>query len=326
MLVFVTASRANTVRDLVGRKIGWDIPNCVSTTYDALFRSSRTSRAVHILTDFERLSDRELLLAAELYRSLREAGIRCLNDPARVMTRYQLLIALQEAGINPFGVYRADGRPRPQRFPVFVRFESDHEGPLSNLLETQEELDRCLAAARDGGRPLRGLIVTEFAAEPIAPGVWRKFGTFRIASNHSVHHTLLSDGWAIKDMSPNVVSDAFIEEERRVVTENILVDAVARAFEIAGIEWGRADHALFHGRHVVYEINTNPMVHFGAQGFERRTETKKISSKRMAQFLWEIDDGDGAPIKFAPVGPRRDQKRPWRLISWRKLRRMLSRS
>jgi hypothetical protein len=323
MLVFVTtASHGNTVRDLVGRGIGWDIPNCASTTYDALIRSSRTRRAVHILTDFERMSDHELLLAAELYRSLKDAGIRCLNDPARVMTRYELLVSLHDAGINPFLVYRADGRPRPQRFPVFVRNEGDHIGPLSDLLNDQEELDRFLTAVRDGGRPLRGLIVTEFAAEPIEPGVWRKFGTFRIASNHSVHHTILSDGWAIKEMGGGVMSDAFIDAERRIVSENTLDDNVWRAFDIAGIEWGRADHALFQGRHVIYEINTNPMVHFSPHGFAGRAETKKITSERMARCLREIDEGDGASIKFAPV--QQEQKR--RFLTWRKLRRKLSRA
>jgi hypothetical protein len=120
-----TAGHSYTVEAFVRPFPGVDVPRCDVTTYDAVLQSSHTVKAVHVFTDLERLSDSELGTAANLYRALGQAGIPCLNDPARVMGRYQLLCNLFEEGINPFAAYRADGRPKPARFPVFVRNEAD---------------------------------------------------------------------------------------------------------------------------------------------------------------------------------------------------------
>ena len=53
------------------------------------------------------------------------------------MSRVELLRSLNAAGINPFDVMRADESPRPTRFPVFLRFEMDHNNLLSGLLATR---------------------------------------------------------------------------------------------------------------------------------------------------------------------------------------------
>src|SRR5688572_11770901 len=135
MFRFLTSTgHGYTVDALLRRSTEHDVPHCDVTTYDAVLWSSHTVNAVHVFTDMERLSDSQLVAAAGLYRALRDIGIPCLNDPAKVMGRYQLLCNLFEAGINPFAVYRADGRPKPPRFPVFVRNESDHCGPMSALI------------------------------------------------------------------------------------------------------------------------------------------------------------------------------------------------
>lgn len=302
MLVFITTpNHAYTVRPLVRRKTGVDTPPTRATSYDALFQSARTVRGVHVFTDLERLSDWELTMAAELYRALRDAGIVCLNDPARVMARYQLLRNLFESGFNPFTAYRADERPKPARFPVFVRNDSDHLGPLSGLLADQAELDRCLEDLRAQGRPLRGLIVIEFAGEPIQPGVWCKYGTFRIGQHLSVHHAVIGGQWAVKNQSTEHGIEELYEAEKAAVTANTLADAVRPAFDIAGIEWGRADHALFQGRQIVYEINTNPTIKFEAQKSPIRWQTKELARERMARLLWELDSGDGATVRFQPI-------------------------
>ncbi len=165
-LFLTTPGHGYTVEAFVRPLPGSDVPRCKVTTYDAVLRSTQTVKAVHVFTDLERLSDSELVAAANLYRALRDAGIPCLNDPARVMGRYQLLCNLFEEGINPFAVYRADGQPKPAQFPVFVRNESDHNGPMSALIKDQDELDEYLKRLVEGGRPLRGLLVIEYAAEP----------------------------------------------------------------------------------------------------------------------------------------------------------------
>ena len=276
-----------------------DTPQCEVTTYNALLGSTHTIRAVHVFTDIERLTDTQLVAAAGLYKALRDAGIPCLNNPARVMSRYQLLSNLFEAGINPFNVYRADGRPKPARFPVFVRNESDHDGPTSALLASQDELDAHLARLTEGGRPLRGLLVVEYAAEPGPGGVWRKTGTYRIGGHYSLNSHLLSDNWVIKQYVPSIATDALQREEQAAVIANDVPEAVRRAFDIAGIEWGRADHATYRGRDVIYEINTNPSALTAERhGFPIRAESKRIAFARTWGYLREMDWGDGTVIRY----------------------------
>ena len=102
MLLFITApGHTYTVKSLVERAFGAEVPTCQVTTYDDLFHSPNTLRATHIFTDFERLYDWELILAADLYSSIRYAGLPCLNNPAKALCRYELLRKLHAAGINP---------------------------------------------------------------------------------------------------------------------------------------------------------------------------------------------------------------------------------
>jgi hypothetical protein len=297
-----------TVEILVRRQMGVEIPRCERLTYRAMLASTVTRQAIHVFTDLERLSDVELAAAAALYRNLREAGIPCLNDPARVMTRYQLLRHLFEAGINPFAVYRADGVPRPARFPVFVRAENDHDGAMSELLPDQASLDALLEEKRAGGRPLRGLLVIGYAAQEEAPGLYRKAGTYTVCGRHSKSHVMFGSNWVVKRFGLDVATEDLERRELAEVRANLVPDAVAEAFRIAGIEWGRADHATVDGREVIYEINTNPMVYVPTRGnLAIRPETKRVALERMAGFLRESDRGDGRPVCYRTPMPLRNR-------------------
>src|SRR5262245_61467707 len=247
-----------TVEAFVRPLLGFDVPHCQVTTYDAVLRSTHTLRAVHVFTDTERLSDGELVVAAGLYRTLSDLGIPCLNNPAKVMGRYQLLCSLFEEGINPFAVYRADGQPKPVRFPVFVRNESDHSGPMSALIKDQDELNHHLKALKYAARPLRGLLVVEYAAEAELSGIWRKGSTHRIGAHYSVYQQMLADNWIVKEHAQHVTSETLQLEEKAAAVANDVPENVRRAFDIAGVEWGRADHATFRGREIIFEINTAP--------------------------------------------------------------------
>ena len=298
-LFLTTPGHSYTVKELIHPPPGSDVPRCKVTTYDAVLRSSHTAKALHVFTDLERLSDNELVIAAGLYRALRDAGIPCLNDPARVMNRYQLLCNLFAEGINPFTAYRADGRPKPAQFPVFVRNESDHSGPLSELLKHQEELDHYLKRLVEGGRPLRGLIVIEFAAEPLPGGIWRKTGTFRIGKNCAVGHQFPSDKWVVRGYDQHVTNEALQLEEKAAVISNEVPAAVRHAFDIAGVEWGRADHAAFRGREIVFEINTAPVPWMTERyGNAIRVETKRIKRTRIFALMRQIDWGDGKVMRY----------------------------
>jgi hypothetical protein len=300
MLVFVTTpGHSYSVKSLVEQTFGAETPACQVTTYYALIGDAKTVRATHIFTDIERLYDWELSLAAHLYRSLREAGISCLNDPARVMCRYELLRTLHAQAINPFNVYRAEDRPKPARFPVFLRREYDHRGVLTDLIPNQAILDAALRRAPEVGLPLRGVIVVEFASEPVAPGVWQKFNTFRVGNAVQVNHAVWQDRWCVKDGTYGLAAEEMLVDERDAVFSNRFAEQLRPIFEIGRLEWGRADHATFEGREIVYEANTNPQIYpLKPQRSPIRDESFLYARQRMAKHLWAIDSGDATPISF----------------------------
>jgi hypothetical protein len=279
-------------------------------TYDAAFRARRMPRLTTVFTDLERLTAHERLLACELRAGLQAAGMRCLNDPARVPTRHGLLVALARAGINPFRSWRADEFPQPGRFPVFLRVEADHRRPVSELLPDQAALDAALAALPARGLALSGVLVMEYCAEPIAPGVWRKCGTFRIGDALSTDHAVIEDEWCVKYGRVGLATEAMMQQEHDDVAANRFAEPLRAAFDIAGIEWGRADHATVAGQEVVYEINTNPSI--GALAPQRlpvRDRTLAISRARMAALLHNIAAGDGRGVPIESGEALREWRR-----------------
>ena len=109
----------------------YPLPSNTALAYEDLFESGHAAPGTYVFGDIERLSDAELNVAADIATLMTdEPGFQVLNHPARVRTRYGFLRAMREAGLNDFDAYRADGFPRPQRFPVFVRSEAAHIAPL----------------------------------------------------------------------------------------------------------------------------------------------------------------------------------------------------
>src|SRR5690242_15742486 len=109
----------------------WTRVKFTTLPYHRAFSSPRLPRATYIFGDMDRLGFWELELSARLYRVLRAAGMRTLNDPALVKQRFALLRALNRERRNHFQVYRVDDGERPGRFPVFLRTESAHRGTQS---------------------------------------------------------------------------------------------------------------------------------------------------------------------------------------------------
>jgi hypothetical protein len=61
-------------------------------------------------------------------------------------------------------------------------------------------------------------------------------------------------------------------------------------FEIAGIEFGRADHAVTPVGTVVFEINTNPFLGaYAEDSWPLRKQAQKIARERLADALRAID-------------------------------------
>jgi hypothetical protein len=238
-------------------------PRIEALHYDGVFAARRLARALYVFTDHDRLSDWDLELAAVLYRSLAAAGVPVLNDPARVRTRFALLRALHEAGLNDFNVYRADEGCKPARFPVFLRRAAGHGQPVSGLLADADALARALDAALAQGVPESSLLIVEYAAEPARPGVFRKLAVSRIGTRLLPQACVHDDHWLVKYGSPRAGTPELYADEQRILRENPFAAAALRAFEIAGIDYGRADFGIVRGRVQIYEINTNPTLRRG---------------------------------------------------------------
>ena len=108
--------------------------------------------------------------------------------------------------------------------------------------------------------PLRGVVVVEHCAEPYSDGLWHKWGTFRVGPSLSVDHIAVDSNWCVKYGVWEKLTDAAISEEYEAIKSNRFAADLKPAFDIAGIDFGRADHAKVGGRTIVYEINTNPFI------------------------------------------------------------------
>jgi len=219
---------------------------------------------VYIFSDIDRLHPAQRERAGMLWDALRVApGTRLiLNDPRRSLCRYELLRLLHDRGQNVFNVYRLSERTEPQRFPVFIRREDDHKGPLSGLIESPSALEQTLADSWERGELREGKIVVEFADTRDTDGIVRKYGAFRVGNRIIPRHVFLSRSWMIKELK----MDHDLSPETVAAEENAYLDAnpheaeLREIFDLAGIEYGRIDYGLTNGRIQVWEINTNPTI------------------------------------------------------------------
>jgi hypothetical protein len=297
MLRFLTTrGHEYTVKNLVKKKMeGATVPPCAVENYDEFLRRKAVPCGVYIFTDMERMTPWELRVASEAYEVLaKDARCKVLNNPARTMCRYELLRNLREEGINDFDVIRADERRCPERYPVFLRHEQDHGRPLSTeLLHNREELASALKRMQAEGIPLRGILIVGYAAEAFEGNWFRKFNTFRVGSEVFAHHLVVEDTWVVKYGKEGV---KFPEEykvfEQEFVKGNWNADVLRRVFEIAGIEYGRADWGMAGGKPQIYEINTNPFIS-GDPGTTNPTRraTLAMSTKMLCESLAALGNG-----------------------------------
>lgn len=229
-------------------------------SYDALSRRGRITAAAVIFTDFERLRHHELEFAGRMFRRLVAAGVRTLNDPGRVAQRAELLHRLNAAGINSFRAWPAALDPRPTRFPVFLKCVAGHSQHLDALLGDQEALERELERLRAVSFPLTHMLVIEFANEASRPGVWRRHAMHRVGDRLIPAQTVTEDSPFVKNGTKGLANEAELATTVAEIAENPFASMLKPAFDLAGIEYGRADFGFDQGRPAIYEINTNPTI------------------------------------------------------------------
>jgi hypothetical protein len=286
-------------------------------SYDDAFRRRRFRTATYIFTDLDRLHYWELELAAHLYRQLNADGLRTLNDPARVSQRFKLLRQLKSCGINEFDAWSLNDIGRPPRYPVFLRTSAAHRTVLTGLLENEQALDRAIAQAVAQGLPERELMVVEYCAEPLAPGLFRKLSVFRIGEC-MVGWTCVHDNqWVAKYGVNGIAGQELYDDEFRIVRDNPYGEALRKVFEIAHIDYGRADFGLVRGRPQTYEINTNPSIDEpGPHPFETRVKASLLSYERLLAGFAAIDSAKSPRLVEVQPHPMVEAKYRTRWQRW----------
>lgn len=243
-------------------------------SYDGLLGSRRLPKATYVFTDIDRLSLYELEVASVVYRALAAGGSEVLNDPATVLTRFDLLKALHREGINDFNTWRPQYQDWPERYPVFLRRNAFHLGVLTDLLHSREELEAALESLVERGVPQFNTIAVEYAAEPAEGTIFRKFSVFRIGNRYFQDTAVNQNGWMVKHGESGAAGEEFYQDESCTIDTVPHEETVRRVFEIAGIEYGRVDFGMYRGRPQFYEINTNPHVSFST---DHSSPSRRIS-------------------------------------------------
>jgi len=288
--------------------------------YDRLLRARWLRRGTYIFSDLDRLGSWDLEQASHMYLHLKNAGLPVLNNPARFKNRYLLLRALHAAGLNDFRAYRMDEVDAPMRYPVFVRKEQGHHGPLSGLLETKADVVKTVEAAIQSGTPAENLLIIEYAAEPIRPGAYRKMAAFCIGHEIVPHVSVHDNKWLVKYGALGVADEGLYREELGWMQNNPFAGHLQKVFSVANIEYGRADFGFYQGRIQIYEINTNPHLEPPEEHTSPiRMESMRVGWEKYLKALQALDSGGGWPIRL-PNGTLQ-KHRPWKnlLVRTRKV-------
>lgn len=301
MIIFLTASGfTKPLTSLTGKGFGCDLPEIRVETYETVLRQPRLPRATYVFTDLERLSAFELRITGSLSVALAATGLTVLNDPTRVKLRYELLRDLARRGLNPFNVYRADDHPQPSRFPVFLRAEGGHFVPMTNLLRNQAELDEALMSLRQSGHASYGLLVVECCPSDRFDGRWHKWGAFYVAGDAVLDHIAVDETWMVKLGQWKHLTPAIVDLEHAAVMENRFSGYVKEVFTIANIDFGRADFGLTHGKPMLFEINTNPVIYdLSPDPHALRCETRATARRRLAAALHATDSRESGTVEIA---------------------------
>jgi hypothetical protein len=192
-----------------------------------------------------------------------------LNDPHRVLLRFELLQRLWEEGLNRFRVYRVDQADEVTRFPVFVRHIHRHNGPATRLVRSHDDLRWVLTALRIRGRRMRDHMIVEYCDVSGRDGLFRKYAAFKVGAHIVPSHVFAAPGWTVKS-TQNEPTEASVQEGLQYQRENPHAAWLARVFDLAGIEYGRVDYGVAGGVPQVWEINLNATLG-RAEGQSRHT-------------------------------------------------------
>jgi hypothetical protein len=161
---------------------------------------------------------------------------------------------------------------------------------LTDLMHNWDEARRAIEAAVAAGAPISSLLLVEYAAEPVRPGLFRKLSVFRIGDVYFGAHCVHEDKWLVKLGTKGIAPPELYEDELRIVRDNPFEAVLKPVFELAAIEYGRSDFGLVGGKAQIYEINSNPHIQFPTEHPSApRTESFNVFKQNFYAALAEID-------------------------------------
>jgi hypothetical protein len=158
------------------------------------------------------------------------------------------------------------------------------------LISDQATLDETADAAVAAGIPRQTLMAVEYAAEPVRPGLFRKLSVFRVGDRLVPHYSIHDQSWIVRYGRSGVTDQDLYDEELTIMQENRFAEPLKAVFDIAEIEYGRADFGVVDGKICVYGINMNPMVlATSVHPFPERVEAGKIWWEAFLAALRALD-------------------------------------
>lgn len=284
MLTFLTTAEHDytiaNYRELWGASLKQGV-RCLP--YELLFCMGSVPRGTYIFADLDRLSSEDLVRAGRWYQIMRDQGAAVLNDPRRFVGRYALLQKLYRDGRNDFRAYRLEER-HLARFPVFLRFESSHTGPLSELLCDAESLEKQIDRfAKTGSK--RELIVVEYLDYKEEDGRYYKYAHFRIGPRLIYAGMVCGASWCLKGVED--ITDDIVKREQNHSLNHAHDESLMDCFEAAGVEFGRIDYAIVGGQLQVFEVNTNPDLGVACLPGLQRWVNRSRYYQEFNEALWE---------------------------------------
>ena len=288
----VARKHAYTMLDFLA---GWGKPftgRISILLYEDLFsgKSWQLPAATYIFTSMGRdMGQREppspaRKLCSDLQRNLVQVcgPQRVLNDPARFLSRFELLQALHARGINRFGVHRVAGAAEPPRYPVFLRREGGTLWETPPLARTPEEY----AAAARAAEP--GSIAIEYFDTADAAGIYRKYGCFVVGGRIVPRHLFFSRNWLVKQA--DLLEPVLLQEELEFMSANPHAVELAAIARFANLSWGRIDYAVVDGRPQVWELNITPALVSGPPAGD--PARRRVHEKFVELFAQALDTVD----------------------------------
>lgn len=229
--------------------------------YEDLDLQKPFAPGLYIFSDHERLLRSEMNMIKQLAFEMEQhpTHFRIFNNPNTALSRFQMLVTLHETGINQARAFRIDDVPQDIKYPAFTKREFDHTDRTIQLVNSNEELRRAIRRLTFRERcRRREMMLLEYCDVSDSQGRFQKFSVMRIGDHYIPKHIHTSTNWITKHS--DVLNESIDQEEYDFIQSATAPRDVERAFEIAGLDYGRIDYGLKDGKVQVWEINSNPVV------------------------------------------------------------------